>query len=158
MRDTPLGAFLVKRFNAFSRIAARVAFKKPVSSEIRKAYTLPYDSPENRIATLKFVQDIPLSEADEGWEILINTAERLHLLQDKPCLIAWGERDFVFDTPFLNKWLDHMPQAELHRFADCGHYVLEDGGPLLIKTISDFLGIREDSNHGHASGKDLEHG
>ena len=158
VRDTPLGAFLVKRFNAFSRIAARVAFKKPVSSEIRKAYTLPYDSPENRIATLKFVQDIPLSEADEGWEILINTAERLHLLQDKPCLIAWGERDFVFDTPFLNKWLDHMPQAELHRFADCGHYVLEDGGPLLIKTISDFLGIREDSNHGHASGKDLEHG
>ena len=147
-RDTAVGAFLVTRFNAFSGIAARVAFKKPVSKEIRQAYKLPYDSPENRIATLRFVQDIPLSEKDAGFDILNNTAERLHLLRDKPCLIAWGERDFVFDAPFLNKWLEYFPEAEVHRFADCGHYVLEDGGPALINTISNFVGIREDSNHG----------
>ena len=148
VRDTSLGAYLVTRFNAFSGIAARVAFKKPVSKEIRQAYKLPYDSPENRIATLRFVQDIPLSEKDPGFDILNNTAKRLHLLQDKPCLIAWGERDFVFDAPFLNKWLEYFPDAEVHRFADCGHYVLEDGGPALIDTISNFIGIREDSNHG----------
>jgi len=147
-RDTAVGAFLVTRFNAFSGIAARVAFKKPVSKEIRQAYKLPYDSPENRIATLRFVQDIPLSEKDAGFDILNNTAERLHLLRDKPCLIAWGERDFVFDAPFLNKWLEYFPDAEVHRFADCGHYVLEDGGPALIDTISNFIGIREDSNYG----------
>jgi len=147
-RDTAVGAFLVTRFNAFSGIAARVAFKKPVSKEIRQAYKLPYDSPENRIATLRFVQDIPLSEKDAGFDILNNTAERLHLLRDKPCLIAWGEKDFVFDAPFLNKWLEYFPDAEVHRFADCGHYVLEDGGPALIDTISNFIGIREDSNYG----------
>ncbi len=158
VRDTALGAFLVTRFNAFSGIAARVAFKKPVTAAVRAAYKLPYDSPANRIATLRFVQDIPLKETDPGFDILINTAERLHLLKDKPCLIAWGERDFVFDTPFLNKWLEYFPEAELHRFPDCGHYVLEDGGPDLIETISRFTGIREDSDHGHASGKNLEHG
>jgi haloalkane dehalogenase len=152
VRDTALGAWLVRRFNAFSAIAARVAFKKPVSKEIRDGYTLPYDSPANRIATWKFVQDIPLSEDDPGYGILTNTAERLHLLQDKPCLIAWGERDFVFDSPFLNKWLEYFPEAEVHRFADCGHYILEDGGPALIDTIGSFIGIREDSDHGHASG------
>ena len=70
------------------------------------------------------------------------------MLRDKPCLIAWGERDFVFDAPFLNKWLEYFPDAEVHRFADCGHYVLEDGGPALIDTISNFIGIREDSNYG----------
>ncbi len=148
VRDTALGAYLVKRFNAFSGIAARVAFKKPVSKEIRQAYKLPYDSPKNRIATLRFVQDIPLSEKDPGFDILNNTAERLHLLHDKPCLIAWGERDFVFDAPFLNKWLEYFPDAEVHRFADCGHYVLEDGGQALIDLISNFIGIREDSNYG----------
>ena len=158
VRYTALGAFLVKRFNAFSGIAARVAFKKPVSREVRHCYKLPYDSPENRIATLRFVQDIPLRPSDPGYDILINTAERLHLLQDKPCLIAWGEKDFVFDTPFLNKWLEYFPDAEIHRFPDCGHYVLEDGGPALIAKISSFIGIREDSNHGHTSGKNLEHG
>jgi haloalkane dehalogenase len=158
VRNTALGEFLVRRFNAFSGIAARVAFKKPVSKEVRQAYTLPYDSPENRIATLKFVQDIPLCEQDPGYDILINTAKRLHLLKEKPCLIAWGEKDFVFDAPFLNQWIDYFPDAEIHRFPDCGHYILEDGGPLLIDMIVNFIGIREDSNHGHASGKYLERG
>jgi len=158
VRDTAVGAFLVQRFNAFSAIAARVAFKKPVTKEIRGGYTMPYDTPANRIATLKFVQDIPLSEKDPSYGILTNTAERLHLLADKPCFIAWGEKDFVFDAPFLTKWLEYFPEAEVHRFPDCGHYILEDGGAALIDTIGSFIGIREDSNHGHASGKDLEHG
>jgi haloalkane dehalogenase len=158
VRDWSVGAFLVKRFNAFAGIAARVAFKKPVTAEIRKAYTLPYDSPKNRVATWKFVQDIPLGESDPSYDILINTAERLHLFKDKPCLIAWGERDFVFDTPFLNTWLKYFPQAEVHRFADCGHYILEDGGSALVDIIGRFMGIKDDSNDGHASGKHLERG
>jgi haloalkane dehalogenase len=152
VRGTAIGAFLVRHFNAFSGIAARVAFKKPVSKEIRQAYTLPYDSPANRIATLKFVQDIPLGENDPGFNILINTAKHLHLLNNKPCLVAWGEKDFVFDEPFLNKWLEYFPKAEINRFPDCGHYVLEDGGPALIDTIREFIEIREDSNHGYTSG------
>lgn len=158
VRETALGAFLVQRFNAFSAIAARVAFKKPVPREVRQAYTLPYDSPANRVATLRFVQDIPLCESDPGFDILLNTAEHLHLLADKPCLIAWGEKDFVFDAPFLNTWLRYIPRAVVHRFPDCGHYVLEDGGPALIDTIVDFIENREDSNHGQACGNQLEQG
>ena len=157
-RDTAVGAFLVRHFNAFSGIAARVGFKKPVSREVREGYTLPYDSPENRIATLKFVQDIPLSERDVGYDILLNTSKQLHLFANKPCLIAWGEKDFVFDEPFLNTWLDTYPEAEIHRFPDCGHYILEDGGQELIETIVNFMGIRDDSKHGKPSGKHLEHG
>ena len=152
VRDLKIGEFLVLRFNAFSAIAAKVAFKKPVSKEIRKAYTLPYDSPANRIATARFVQDIPLSENDPGFDILLKTAEHLHLLENKPCLIAWGEKDFVFDNTFLKRWLDYYPDAEIHRYPDCGHYILEDGGPALIDTITNFIEIREDSNHGHVSG------
>lgn len=155
VRDHALGAWLVRRFNAFSAIAARVGFKKPVSSEVREGYVHPYDSPENRIATLKFVQDIPLAPGDPGYDILINTAEGLHLLDDKPCLIAWGERDFVFDRPFLTQWQKHFPEAETLTFPDCGHYILEDAGAELIDTICHFIGIREDSNDGHASGKHL---
>lgn len=152
VRNTALGAFLVRRFNAFSAIAARVAFKKPVTRAVREAYTLPYDSPANRIATLKFVQDIPLDENDPGFDILLETAEYLPLLADKPCLIAWGEKDFVFDAPFLNKWLEYFPDAAVHRYRDCGHYVLEDGGQALLDTIRQFIEIRDDSTHGHASG------
>jgi pimeloyl-ACP methyl ester carboxylesterase len=152
VRDLRIGQFLTLRFNAFSGIAARVGFKKPVPKEVRDAYKLPYDSPANRIATARFVQDIPLSEKDPGFDILLRTAEHLPLLKDKPCLIAWGEKDFVFDKTFLNRWLEFYPQSELHRYPDCGHYILEDGGPALIDTIRKFIEIKEDSNHGHASG------
>ena len=140
VRDTRLGAFLVQRLNAFSGIAARVGFKRPVSPEVRAAYTLPYDSPANRIATLRFVQDIPLTDQDIGYDILLNTAKQLHLLADKPCLIAWGEKDFVFDAPFLQTWRSYFPNAEILSLSDCGHYVLEDGGPVLVQVIADFIG------------------
>ena len=156
VRDTRIGAFLVQRLNAFAGIAARVGVKQPVAPAVRAAYTLPYDSPANRIATLRFVQDIPLTDQDIGYDILLNTAEQLHLLADKPCLIAWGEKDFVFDEPFLNTWLRYYPQAEVHRFPDCGHYILEDGGPALIDAITTFIGIRDDSEHGQARGTHLE--
>jgi pimeloyl-ACP methyl ester carboxylesterase len=152
VRDLRIGEFLTLRFNAFSGIAARAGFKKPVSKEIRKAYKLPYDSPANRIATARFVQDIPLSEKDPGFDILLRTAEQLYLLKDKPCLIAWGEKDFVFDKTFLKRWLEYFPDAELHRYPDCGHYILEDGGPALIDTIREFIEIKEDSKYGHTSG------
>ncbi len=152
VRDLRIGQFLTLQFNAFSAIAARVGFKKPVPKEVRDAYKLPYDSPANRIATARFVQDIPLTEKDPGFDILLRTAEHLPLLKDKPCLIAWGEKDFVFDKTFMNRWLDYYPEAELHRYPDCGHYILEDGGPALVNTISKFVEIKEDSNHGYASG------
>ncbi len=152
LRDLRLGQFLTLRFNAFSGIAARVGFKQPVAKEVRDAYKLPYDSPANRIATARFVQDIPLSEKAPGFDILLRTAEHLYLSKDKSCLIAWGERDFVFDKTFLNRWLDYFPEADIHRYPDCGHYILEDGGPALVDTISKFIEIKEDSNHGHASG------
>ena len=38
-----------------------------------------------------------------------------------------------------------------------GH-ILEDGGDALITHITRFIGIREESEHGHASGTNLEHG
>ncbi len=149
-RDSKLGAWLVLHCNAFAASAARVGFKQPVSRQVRKAYAAPYDSPANRIATLRFVQDIPLREQDPGFDILLNTTEHLSRFSDSPCLIAWGEKDFVFDRAFLTKWLEIYPQAEVHRFADYGHYILEDGGPALIETIRQFIDIKDDTSHGHS--------
>jgi haloalkane dehalogenase len=148
-RNTALGAFLVRRFNAFAGVAARVAFKKPVEPGVRKAYTAPYDSWANRIATLRFVQDIPVHPGDPGFDILADTAEHLPLFKNVPCLIAWGEKDFVFNEAFLNRWLEFYPDARVYRFPDCGHYVLEDAGPELVPAIRDFVDIKEESNHEH---------
>lgn len=138
-RNTKLGAGLIRGFNAFSGIASRIAFKKPVSQAIRKGYTAPYDCWKNRIATLRFVQDIPLKAGDQGYDIILETEKSLVEYKDHPVLIGWGEKDFVFDHPFLDTWIKHLPQAEVMRFADCGHYVLEDAGVTLRNRIQEFL-------------------
>ena len=150
VRNTALGAWLVLQCNAFSRVAARIGFRKAVSKQVRAAYIGPYDTPANRIATLRFVQDIPLEKNDPGFDILLNTAEHLGQFRSVPCLIAWGAKDFVFDDSFLRKWVELYPDAEVHRFADCGHYILEDGGPELIDTIKAFIEIKDDSTYGQA--------
>jgi hypothetical protein len=38
----------------------------------------------------------------------------------------------------------------VHRFAECGHYILEDGGPKLIDTIKTFIEIKDDSTYAHS--------
>jgi pimeloyl-ACP methyl ester carboxylesterase len=148
VRNTRLGALLVRGLNAFSGLASHVAFKKPVSSEIRKAYTGPYDCWDNRIATLRFVQDIPLKPGDPGYDILLATESNLVNFAGKPCLLAWGEKDFVFDLHFLNRWKQIFPQARVLSFPDCGHYIFEDAGQPLTQAISDFL-----DKYGHGSGQ-----
>ena len=55
-------------------------------------------------------------------------AAGLALFSKTPVLVCWGERDFVFTPAVLEHWLRRWPHAEVHRFADCGHYVLEDAG------------------------------
>jgi haloalkane dehalogenase len=139
VRNTRLGALLVQGLNAFSGLAARVAFKKPVSAEIRKAYTGPYDCWDNRIATLRFVQDIPLKSGDPGYDIVQMTESRLPDFNGKPCLLVWGEKDFVFDLHFLNKWKRIFPQAKVLSYPDCGHYIFEDAGQALTQAVGDFL-------------------
>ncbi len=137
---TPVGALLVRRLNAFSEVAARVCVtRKPLSPEVRAAYTAPYDSYGDRIATLRFVQDIPLRPGDRGYTIVEDTAKRLGELGHLPALICWGDRDFVFDHAFLREWRHHLPEAQVVRFPDCGHYVLEDAGDEIIPLVDRFL-------------------
>ncbi|MDE2143828.1 MAG: alpha/beta fold hydrolase [Elusimicrobia bacterium] len=134
-----LGPPLIRGGNAFAAIAARVcALKRPLSAELRAAYVAPYANWADRVATLKFVQDIPLSPVDPAWNAVVNVEESLFLLKDVPMFLPWGMRDWVFDAEFLKGWVARFPKAEAHRFEDCGHYLLEDA-PEAIPMIADFL-------------------
>ncbi|PLX95316.1 MAG: alpha/beta hydrolase [Desulfuromonas sp.] len=139
-RDSPLSSLLVRGFNAFAVAASYVGCKRnPLSPKLRAAYTSPYDSWENRIATQRFVQDIPLHAGDRAWKRVNRTADNLHKLASLPMLICWGMLDFVFDEKFLAEWEKRFPAAEVHRFADCGHYILEDAANEIIPQVRDFL-------------------
>jgi pimeloyl-ACP methyl ester carboxylesterase len=136
---TRLGEYLIRGGNAFAGIAAYVcAVKGKLSPELRAAYIAPYSNWNDRVATLKFVQDIPLSPRDQAWSAVLAVEEGLPFLRNVPMFLPWGMKDWVFDEEFLKGWIARFPKAEAHRFEDCGHYLLEDA-PEVIPMISDFL-------------------
>jgi len=135
-----LGGYLVRRFNAFCLAASYLCCREnPMPRRIRRAYCLPYDSWRNRVAVLRFVQDIPLRPGDKAYDLVAKVQENLEQFVDRPMLICWGMKDFVFDRDFLKEWVRRFPKAEVHRFERAGHYVLEDVGDQIAPLVRDFL-------------------
>ena len=87
------GAFMVRRFNAFSYFATWAACRK---AHVRpaQAYCAPYNSRDNRIATLRFVQDIPLKPGDRGYELITGVQDALSQFKEIE-MICWGMKDFA---------------------------------------------------------------
>ncbi|MEB3224135.1 MAG: alpha/beta fold hydrolase [Candidatus Sericytochromatia bacterium] len=148
VRDTPLGAGLVRGLNAFAEVASRVCVVRPLAPEVRAAFVAPYDTWAHRVATLRFVEDIPLGPDDPAWSTVVEVEQALPGLAHVPVLLGWGARDFVFDDHFLAAWQARFPEAVTFRHADAGHYVLEDAGETLIPEIVRFLAAAEVSQAG----------
>jgi cis-3-alkyl-4-acyloxetan-2-one decarboxylase len=125
--------------NIFARAALVMAARKRLPRDVRRGLTAPYDRPKNRIATLRFVQDIPLSDGDPSFALVKSVDDQLHRLRHLPMLICWGRHDFVFDLDYFHEWQRRFPDAEAHLFENAGHYLLEDEPLAVTETIQSFL-------------------
>jgi cis-3-alkyl-4-acyloxetan-2-one decarboxylase len=135
-----LNAVLNQGMNAFCRGAVKFGVtRRPMLPDVAAAYLAPYDNWDNRLGVRKFVEDIPLKPGDKGYDTVSAVADGLTQYRSLPMLICWGMRDFVFDEHFLNGWTTRFPAAELHRYADAGHYILEDAAEEIVPIIKSFL-------------------
>jgi pimeloyl-ACP methyl ester carboxylesterase len=143
-----LGPLIVRSANDFCRVGVRICIAhRPIDPEVAAGYLYPYNSWRNRIAILRFVQDIPLRPGDRAYALVSEVEAALGQLRRTPALICWGLKDFVFDDRFLAVWRSHLPHAEVHAFADAGHYVLEDAGDEIVRLVRRFL--KDSSDDGH---------
>ncbi|NTV64865.1 MAG: alpha/beta fold hydrolase, partial [Oscillochloris sp.] len=139
---TPLfGDLALRGLNAFAGVATFMAVERPLAPEVRRAYVLPYNSWHNRIAQLRFVQDIPMRPDHPTWAVVDGIDRELGLLRDKPLQILWGGKDWCFNDHFLAGWLARFPAALAVRFDDAGHYVLEDAHERIVPRVVRFLGV-----------------
>ena len=138
-RDYSIGELVIRAFNAFSAGASRLGVERKMPAAVRRAYVAPYNSWKNRISTIRFMQDIPLSPKDAAWPLLEAAGKALPSFADRPAFIGWGLKDFVFDQHFLARFRADLPQARVHAFEDAGHYVLEDRHEVLVPAIRAFL-------------------
>ncbi len=136
---TALGAPAVIHGNLFARAALFMAPRKRLARDVRRGLIAPYDSPANRVATLKFVQDIPLNPRDPSFALVRSVDRHIGQLAGIPMLILWGLHDFVFDRDYLREWRRRFPRAEVHTFPNAGHYLLEDEPEAAGRVIQAFF-------------------
>jgi len=125
--------------NIFARGALYLAPKTRLSQSVKKGLVAPYNSWRNRIATLKFVQDIPLTPKDRSYAGVQNVDQGLSALAPDQLMFLWGTRDFVFDIHFLEEFKNRFPQSRAHVFEDAGHYLFEDKPGPTLELIQEFL-------------------
>lgn len=135
------GPLAIRGFNLFARAAVRMAVVEPgrMTPNTVQGYLRPYNNWNNRVALLRFVQDIPMNSKHPSYPLLKEIGEGLDAFRDTPMLICWGGRDFCFNDEFLKEWRRRFPGAEVHRFAEAGHYVLEDAHEEIIPLVKSFL-------------------
>ena len=145
---TPIfGKLALQGANAFSLAALRMtlARKKHLEPDVAAGYLAPYDSWARRAAVYQFVKDIPLSAAHPTWQTLGEIEDRLPQLAHLPQLLVWGIRDWCFTPECLDKFVAVWPNAEAHRLADVGHWVVEDAPTEAEQLLFGFLRRTEET-------------
>lgn len=137
------GRLLVRGLNGFAGPATRMTtHARKLTSAERAAYLHPHRNWHDRVAVHQFVRDIPMEPGHGTRAVLDQVEANLALLADKPKLILWGGRDFCFHDGFLERWKRLYPDASVHRYADAGHYVLEDTDGDAVRRACAFLAGR----------------
>lgn len=138
LRKNSWGEWFIRTFNGFAGPATFMAVHKPLSREIKAGYLFPYNNYASRIATAKFVKDIPMTNEHPSFQTLKNIEEKLPTLQC-PKLLLWGEKDFCFTMDFFKRFKQIFPEAKTKVLSDAGHYLLEDNPDTSLETIINFL-------------------
>lgn len=112
-----------------------------MTPEVRAGLLAPYDSWGNRRAIERFVADIPLSPSDTSYQTLLEIEQALPSLANRPWQFIWGLKDWCFTPAFLERFLYFFPQAEVHRLADAGHYIVEDAYERIGPLVEHFLDV-----------------
>ncbi len=100
--------------------------KPRTPKHIRAGFLAPYETKERRLAIHDFVEDIPLEDDHPTAATLDRIAGGLDQLADTPALVLWGSKDPVFSDLYLHDLEDRFPHADVHRWANAGHFVGED--------------------------------
>jgi haloalkane dehalogenase len=144
-RTPVVGEVMVKGLDLFKRVflfRAGVVHRERLTAEVRRAYRAPHPSWSSRTPILVFPRQIP--GGPEGSVSDLNAEIEAGLEQhfrSKPARIVWAMRDIAFTPEMLDGlWLQTLPDAEVTRLDDAGHYLQEDAHERIVPALIDFLG------------------
>ena len=164
------GRLALQGGNLFSRAALRMtlARKSHLEPAVRAGYLAPYDCWANRRAVYGFVKDIPSPYHDvffdpvtapyddpildpTSWGTLHAIEDLLPRFADRPSCLIWGMKDWCFRPDCLDRFIAVWPNADVHRLADVGHWVVEDAPDEAQAIVTDFISrkdvVNRESSH-----------
>lgn len=136
-----IGELVVRGFNGFAWPASRMSVTNSMAPNVRDGYLFPYDSWANRIATHRFVVDIPSGQGTASDAALAKIESLLPVLRTKRVQLIWGGRDFCFNRHYFDRWRGLLPNASATYLENAGHYVLEDRGEECLTVIAQHIGL-----------------
>jgi cis-3-alkyl-4-acyloxetan-2-one decarboxylase len=116
-----------------------LARTRRLNPTVAAGYLAPYDSWQRRAAVRQFVEDIPASPRHPTWQTIESIENGLPALAALPALLVWGMRDWCFTPECLDRFAAAWSDAEVHRLADVGHWVLEDSPDDAQQRVEAFL-------------------
>jgi cis-3-alkyl-4-acyloxetan-2-one decarboxylase len=130
---------LIRNFNFYLNASLQLSSRKALPSIVKKGFKYPYQTYNDRIAILRFVQDIPIDPEHVSFEVLLEIEHGLWMFREAPVYMIWGMCDWCFSQRYLRRWQLYYPQAQVLKLDNAGHYLLEDECDKAIATIKDFL-------------------
>ncbi len=124
-RSPMLRELVCVRTMTFVRAAAALS-RSSIPAGVRSALQAPYISAQRRRAVGEFVADIPLEPGHPSRDALDRVALGLADLATVPTLLLWGARDPIFTESYLRDLQRRFPRADVHRYPEASHLVLED--------------------------------
>jgi haloalkane dehalogenase len=82
---------------------------------------------------------MPRRSTFDTLNLLAMIERQLPSLADRRVLLVWGMRDWCFRPDCLQRFIEAWPNAEVHRLADVGHWVVEDAPEESLAIVKQFL-------------------
>lgn len=135
MMRSPVGQFLIRRFNAFVRqvMPRAVGDKAVLTPEVMHHYRNA--QPRGERAACAALPGHIIGASD--W--LASIWDDRGAFADKPALALWGLRDIAFRRQELEHWQSALTDVEVHAFEDCGHFLAEEAPERILPLLREFM-------------------
>ena len=130
----PLGRFGAERYCAFVNLVMPASMRRrKLSDEDMRAFRAPFRSLQSRRPMHVFPAQITGAR-----EFLARCAAFVEGFKG-PALFVWPERDIAFREKELARWRSLLPDAEVVRVPNCGHFLWLDAPDECLVAVRGFM-------------------
>ncbi len=128
----PIGRSMARSFNGVWRVFMKRGFVNRPSDRELAMYEAPFRDKMNRIQTAIFPRQLIKAHEFEA-----KVESGLKTLAEKPVLFLWGNRDFAFKEPELERFKSHFPN-HVHHPLEASHFWQDEQGEVASDYIIDW--------------------